>query len=860
MKIGLVGYFNFGNYGDELFVDVFKSLFDQSDLTILNGVDGIHAHDPNQIGAQDCIIVGGGDLVIPSGYAERYWSRSLLSRPVFIVGVGVADGSAVSPAAVRHMRRFFQDTNVRLVTARDTRSRDWIVEHLQPRVPVGCYPDLVAGMDFAKTESTGRTLGLVLRPHPAMDGDSLEALVARAYGFGYRVKQLVLGIGAMATEDLAAAKALDLPFSDLVVRDSIEDLTRELSRCDVVVSQRFHGCVAAMMMGIPTIGIGRSNKFTALFEMFEKEPFLVAPEDTNLALRLIDPMYTISATAVARVQKDAREGLMEVRQAVTGEHRRRRRRRRHGHYGDYGGGDYGGYGGYGGYGHLGSKKMRRARERDRSPRLRANPGSRLHPGEELSWYRGAVAARKGAAYVSQLDDIVDATPELASLPHGTKAVVTIPIAGVTEHENIYGTLSLYAQQGEAALRATTVIAYVNYADSATSDRSTWSAIQSTLAGIDRARADFPALRIAVVDEPFPRATPAQHNGIIGYVARRMYDLALLSVERAMRAGGLDPDQDVLLIRNDADAIGMCAGYLDRLIRAADRHFDADAFQGAVRWGTPHTCDYPGFGVVVSFKEGLRALTARVGSPYRVRPSTTGSNVAVRMSTLAAVGSVGTTDYYGAGADDLEIGIRVHEARARQGASSLTNLDRRGADGLPRTIRFVPGAQIDASGERSFATYSSGESITATWSTFNAGADGYTARIDAAGATSVTPGSIDLDASIDRIERNVEDLASSWYADPELVDSALRLVIGRTVDGLATYDRSWHGGRFSFAFTSAGRSWLKRRLHGDGGAGVEPYWRRTMRSLYGGPVGVATSQISRRPRMVASLTSGRLPTP
>lgn len=847
MKIGLVGYYNFGNYGDELFVETFKSLFAGSELTIL---DGVRRHDPDQIAEQDCIVIGGGDLVIPSAYAERYWDRALLTRPVFIAGVGVASRHTVSRETVRRMRRFFQDPNVRQVAARDPVSRDLIAEHLAPRVPVRWFPDPVAGNAFERKSSTGRTLGLVLRARPAVDSDALEGLVARAYAQGYRVKRLVLGTGLTAEQDLTAAKELDLPYSEVVVRDTITDLTQELASCDVVVSQRFHGCVVAMMMGIPTIGIGASNKLATWFEMFEKEPFLAATDDVTLAGRLIDPMYAISQGTIARIRRDARGGLGELRRGVMDERRRRRgrrrRRRRYGHGERYG---HDHYDGYGGYGHLDSAEMRHARKRDRSPRLERDPRALLHPRSELSRYRNALAERNGAGYVEHVDQLIDATPELASLPAATRAIVTIPVAALAEHRNIYGTLSLYAQQGAAALDQTTVLAYVNYPDRARLDPPDSTTIDATLAAIERASVDFPALRVAVVDDSFPHGVADGTGGVIGYVARRMYDVAMLSVERAMRQGGLAPDEDVLLVRNDADATGMEAHYLDRLIRAMGAHPESDVFQGAVRWGTAHTCDYPGFGVLVSVKEALRALTARGSGRYRIRPSTTGTNVAVRMSTFAAVGGVGNTRYSGAGVDDLEIGIRIHEARLRQAS------DDPGASpdaGARRPVRFVPGAQIDASGERSFATYSSGRSITATWDSFNAGAHGYTSRVDAAGPRSVTPGSIDVEAAIDRIERSIEDLVGSWYTDPALVDTALRLVIGRSDPfGNPTYEARWREGRFTFMFTPAGRRWLATRLLGDGSAGVEPYWRRSMRSLYGS---VSPNGERRPARFVAAITS------
>ncbi len=835
MHIGLVGYYPFGNYGDELFVETFRDLFNDGDVTVLSGHEHNGGIDPDLVAQQDCIVIGGGDLVIPHAYAERYWDPVLLTRPVVIAGVGVPlSDRGLSHEAAARMRTFFQHENVRLVTTRDAKSRDWVVTHLRPSVPVRSYPDLVASLDFERRNSHPPTLGLVLRGQRHIDYGNVEALLARAYAGGFRIKNIVLATGFTGDEDRYAAGGLRFPHAELVERDSIEALTYELSGCDIVASQRFHGCLVAMMMGIPAIGLSTEHKFAALFGSLGKELFAADTADPSLPARFIEPMYELPSGNVATIKQQARLGLMEVRGAVVkaiagwggtsgmGPLQQRHRPPRPRRYRPYR--PYRGYRG-----------GRPPHRREISPRLQAFAQAKLDPAEELTWYRGQLPTSKGRGYLAAIDQFVASTPELAELPAGTRAIVAIPVAGAAEDKTIYGALSLYAQQASDAVDTTTILLYVNYPHSVLDDPLALGNVERTMAEIDRARIDFPRLRVAVVDEAFDPVLAEDHGGIIGWLARRLYDIALLSVERAMRCGRLDPHRDVLLIRNDADTVGLSRNYLSRMIDAANRTSDADVFQGAVRWGIANFAAFPGYGVAVTFKEVLRLLTMRVRGGYETTPQTSGCNVAVRMATFAAVGAVGNDGYFGAGGDDLEIGARINAARLGGSPES-----ERPASSRPHPIRYVTGAQVDATGERMLNTYLSGRNIIETWDTYNNGAAGYTPRSAGAAEANLVDERDDIEGALARIEQNISALATHWYREEALVEAALRLMFAGC-DAAPAYTTERTESTYTFTFTPEGRSWMTHRLGGEGPETGE-YGMRILRSRYESSPGRAAPMV------------------
>ena len=119
----------------------------------------------------------------------------------------------------------------------------------------------------------------------------------------------MLGIGQTGIEDRAEATRFELPSKRLVVCESIQALTDELSRCAVVCSMKFHGCVVAHMMGIPTISLSGADKFVSFFRMTGRSNFLSSREDPLLASLLDRELEPPDADQVQRLRRDARAGI-----------------------------------------------------------------------------------------------------------------------------------------------------------------------------------------------------------------------------------------------------------------------------------------------------------------------------------------------------------------------------------------------------------------------------------------------------------------------------------------------------------------------------------------------------------------------
>jgi hypothetical protein len=355
---------------------------------------------------------------------------------------------------------------------------------------------------------------------------------------------------------------------------------------------------------------------------------------------------------------------------------------------------------------------------------------------------------------------------------------------------------------------------------------------------------------------------------------------MMSVERAIREGRMQPDQEVLLIRNDADAKGLHREYVQKLVDEAEKSPDHDVFVGALRWETEKFRDYPGFAVVANFMEVLRAVAGR-NEEYNL--TTSGANSTVRMSTLAAVGGLGESDYLGAGSDDLELGHRIIEARGGPGGvignrsgsgssggarvSRILNLRERIPVGsrtrsTKRPLRYVRGAQIDTDATRLIDIYRRDETLSDAWADFDQG--GHNVRDNASdrGLFDREDPLTDIDDIARRIETNISDLSTAWYQSPVFVQAGLRFMFPEFVpekagsrrqnQGERVYEVLWVDGQCTFKFTPEGKEWLQAKLLRDSKGRWDGYGSRVRRALYHETrPGSKRKPASNRPRFVRS---------
>ncbi len=489
---------------------------------------------------------------------------------------------------------------------------------------------------------------------------------------------------------------------------------------------------------------------------------------------------------------------------------------------------------------------------ERSPRLIEKPDAILNPRQELDWYKRELEKRRGTDGLKKIEENVKNTPELAGLTGDTKTIIILPVAGAFESDNIFNTLSLYAQQDRVAVEKATILLNVNWLDVAKLDPRQARAIAKTLTEIDRARSKFPWLKIAVIQNEYKKDEVEATGGVIGYAASDLVDTALMAVQASMESGKMDDHHEVGIQRNDADMLGMSRNHLLKFQEAFEKAPEADVFRGMTRFDVRAAEKYPGWGIATDLSLALLTRHTANGGV-----NTGGANCLVRASTFAAIGGLGDIkkNGSGAGSDDTSMGVRIAYARGAVedgieyggvsgSAGSLLTVK----TGNGPVSKYVAGANIDTNSDRLIPIYLRREWWQGAWradeGSFNKGPGGYGAR--------------DHQRFSSKKERLVGSTDNESF---RRLQTAITYEIGRLNETtrqrlLAQFFRNAPAGAYilktlpsgdvAFEFTKAGRAFVSQQMKYDSQGRRRSYGERKTQGLYG------RTPLNKEPALVAPI--------
>ena len=275
-------------------------------------------------------------------------------------------------------------------------------------------------------------------------------------------------------------------------------------------------------------------------------------------------------------------------------------------------------------------------------------GGKLVLAKELNWYYGQLSMADRIGYCEEIENTVEECTELHGISDETKIIITIPVHILADFDNVYGVISLYANQEGINKKSLVILLDFNW-------RKNEKGIDEKLAEAYRqlalARKNFPELTIATIEQ-------ANHDGIF-YVAKEMNDVIMLALRKAIKEKRLSPDADILIIRNDADTIHIHKHYLSSYSKAASDNPKTPIFVGTTWFDIENMYRTPGFAALMYFDRTLTLSSNMMGNVF-----TAGGNFGYRAQYFAAVSGLGYNCYrnwYHVGSDDVQIGYRLRMA-------------------------------------------------------------------------------------------------------------------------------------------------------------------------------------------------------
>lgn len=274
MRVGLVGFFGWGNFGDELFFDIWQQALAQHELIRMN--DLIEkpyflksAH--HKAASVDAILIGGGDLIRSEAISPLYWNGAWVEKPIVVSGIGVAEESKKPRAdVIPRLQTFFRSKNVLSVSVRDESSAAWIRQNLNPGVAVRTVPDLVFSSQkviaFGNEAQKNKIpkVGFVLNKTQITEEDmKWWNRLLRAH----RERKIIAQILVLATGDQREKELENLRKNGLEEFSLEFESTDQMLKCmrgmDLLVSAKFHALVVASEYEIPYVSLRETSKSIA---------------------------------------------------------------------------------------------------------------------------------------------------------------------------------------------------------------------------------------------------------------------------------------------------------------------------------------------------------------------------------------------------------------------------------------------------------------------------------------------------------------------------------------------------------------------------------------------------------------------
>lgn len=329
-KIGLVGYFGWGNFGDELFLEAHRQhLGNKYELVVANDLTRApyFSRPVSELANEvDAFIIGGGDLLNPLRVSDLYWRKEFLEKPVFIFGLGVPNMPFRREAVINRYREFINHPNCKLIVARDVESYTWIRDFINPGEKLCWYPDPVCSLARPVGEDSTRpalsrdskVLGVVMREHRSLslNFEHLRRMIDTARKMDYEIRHLVLATKELGEADARRAVSLADEGEEVVRSEDLMQLCREISYCDALATIKFHGAVVATMYGIPAITMSSTPKNRNFMTMIERRDLLSSYTDPNLYKHLSHYPARINNKVRSWLYRQSNAGYSKLMDAI----------------------------------------------------------------------------------------------------------------------------------------------------------------------------------------------------------------------------------------------------------------------------------------------------------------------------------------------------------------------------------------------------------------------------------------------------------------------------------------------------------------------------------------------------------------
>jgi polysaccharide pyruvyl transferase CsaB len=316
MKILVSGYYGFGNAGDELILEsiISELSFKRKDieLTVLSSKPK-ETSDVHKLRAVDrwnfikvfyeilrckVLISGGGGLFQDNtGNIGLYYYlliillAKIFGKKVYVYGAGVNNLKRINRIITT---RIFK--HVDGISVRESDSFSLLTKWGLPgeKIKITADPVILKEVAAGKYNKSETNVVFILQP-PLKGVWNSELFAKLADAIYQRLKANLIFIPFYPEKDAGFSKSVMKSMkskSTFVHWKHFDDIYNILGKADLVISQRLHGLILALLYGIPIIGISEDDKIDRFMkELGQKNITAITDENYYLVLAVVFDMW-----------------------------------------------------------------------------------------------------------------------------------------------------------------------------------------------------------------------------------------------------------------------------------------------------------------------------------------------------------------------------------------------------------------------------------------------------------------------------------------------------------------------------------------------------------------------------------------
>jgi polysaccharide pyruvyl transferase CsaB len=310
MKVLVSGYYGFGNAGDELILEnILKGLRqNNAGVTVLSaspektaeehGVPAVNRWNPfkvlSALSRADVLLSGGGGLFQDvTGNLSLYYYLLLITcarlfgKKVFIYAAGVNELKRLNSLITARVLNLSS-----CVTVREQDSYDLLLRWGCNRalLELTADPVLLSGISGVTRHGEKKKIVFIVRP-PHYGRWPVDLFARAADTLIERLSAEMVFIPFQVKDDLPFAESIAAAMKEpsrLFAAEKAAAIIEEMRGADLVISQRLHGLILSLVMGIPAIGISDDPKIARfLKETGQKNISGIAKNDPSTVVSAV---------------------------------------------------------------------------------------------------------------------------------------------------------------------------------------------------------------------------------------------------------------------------------------------------------------------------------------------------------------------------------------------------------------------------------------------------------------------------------------------------------------------------------------------------------------------------------------------